>query len=62
MDLQDPNQWQFLFIVLAGIGLYFLPTWFAVLKRGHVGAVFVINLFFGWTVLGWVGALAIAVW
>ena len=29
-------------------------------QRGHVNAnsIFVMNLFFGWTIIGWVGCLA----
>jgi len=46
----------FLALLLA---LYFLPTLNAVCK-GHLdwGSIFVINLFFGWTGLGWLFALA----
>jgi len=44
------------FIIL--LFLYFLPTGIA--KRRDRAMVFVINLFLGWTVLGWVIALAIA--
>ena len=38
--------------------LYFLPAIFAFM-RGHQsrGAILVLNLFLGWTFLGWVGAL-----
>lgn len=38
--------------------LYFFPTIVAA-KRQHrsAGAVFVLNLFLGWTFLGWVAAL-----
>lgn len=39
--------------------LYFIPTGMA--KRGRRGGVFVINLFFGWSVIGWVVALYMAV-
>jgi hypothetical protein len=37
---------------------YFLP-WFVALGRGHNNtvAIFVLNLFLGWTFLGWVIAL-----
>jgi hypothetical protein len=38
---------------------YFVPTFVA--KPGRRGSVFVINLFFGWTLLGWVIALYMAV-
>lgn len=38
---------------------YFAPTWTA--KRGRRGSIFVVNLFFGWTLIGWVLALFMAV-
>lgn len=38
---------------------YFTPTMSA--RRGRRGSVFVINLFFGWTMIGWVVALWMAV-
>ena len=43
-------------IALAGI--YFLPTIIAAV-RGHrqAVAIFLLNLFLGWTLIGWVGAL-----
>ena len=43
--------------------VYFLPTAVAWMTgcRNHV-AVLVVNLFFGWTVVGWVAALVMAVW
>ena len=42
--------------------MYFIPTIIAVLRRakGDCG-VLVINLFLGWTMIGWVVALAWAV-
>lgn len=41
--------------------LYFLPTYVALRRKlPNKGAVIVINLFFGWTFLGWVIALAMA--
>lgn len=47
-----------LLIVLA---LYFLPTIVAVARKvTHQGSVVVINLFLGWTFIGWVVALAMA--
>jgi hypothetical protein len=40
----------FLFLLVA---LYFLPTFIAA-HRGHpVGGIFLLNLLFGWTVIGW---------
>lgn len=38
--------------------LYFMPTLVAVQKKKiNVPAIFILNLFFGWTMIGWVGAL-----
>ena len=43
--------------------LYILPSIVAVCRRTnvHAGSIFIINLFLGWTFLGWVVALAMAV-
>lgn len=50
-------------LVLLAIGgvFYFLPTMIAS-SRGHhnTGAVAVINVFLGWTFIGWVIALAMS--
>jgi hypothetical protein len=43
-------------------GLYFLPTIVAFNRNRHnKGAIFVLNLFLGWTVLGWVVSMVWAV-
>lgn len=44
--------------VLGATFLYFLPTFLA-LARGHPNSFLlaIVNLSFGWTVIGWVGAL-----
>lgn len=43
------------------LGLYFLPTIVAVSRKvTHQGSVAVINVFLGWTLIGWVVALAMA--
>jgi len=49
------------FVLCAGL-LYFLP-WLIAFGRGHKNttAIFVVNLFFGWTFIGWVVALIWAV-
>lgn len=46
------------------VGLYFLPSFIAYSRKHlNLGAVFVANLFLGWTVLGWVLCLVWAlVW
>lgn len=47
---------------LVGIGLYFLPSLIAAARQTHnaVG-IFLLNLFLGWTGIGWIIALIIAV-
>jgi hypothetical protein len=47
-------------IVVAGI-LYLAPSLFAYHRSNYnTGAVVVVNLFLGWTFIGWVVALAMA--
>ena len=50
-----------LFAILAAG--YFLPSLIALL-RGHRSAfgVFVLNLFLGWTMLGWIAVLVWSLW
>jgi hypothetical protein len=51
-------------LILIGFGLafYFLPAMIAATRRvEHSGGIFAVNLFFGWTVLGWIAALIWAV-
>ncbi len=48
-------------LVLFLLALYFLPTVVALLRKApDRGTVIVLNLFLGWTLVGWVSALAIA--
>jgi apolipoprotein N-acyltransferase len=50
-----------LLIVLFAIVCSFIPTLVAVLRRvPNTDSVVVINLFLGWTFIGWVVALAMA--
>jgi len=54
MDIQ--TQW--MLVIAAFALLYFLPTLVAGTRRHHQRfAILVLNLFLGWTVLGWIGAL-----
>lgn len=49
------------FLVVIAIGAYFLPTIVAVARKvTNQGSVAVINFFLGWTLIGWVAALAMA--
>jgi hypothetical protein len=47
--------------ILIVFGLYFVPTIVAVARKvTNQGSVAVINLFLGWSVIGWIVALAMA--
>jgi hypothetical protein len=50
---------QVLLILFVGI-IYFIPSFWAMDKR-NTGAIFALNLFLGWTFVGWVGALIWAI-
>jgi hypothetical protein len=44
-----------------GIGLYFLPAIIASVRHTHnAGGILLLNLFFGWTCVGWFVALLMA--
>lgn len=49
----------YLIVILA---LYFVPSIVAYFRKvSNVGSIIVINAFLGWTLIGWVVALAMAV-
>jgi hypothetical protein len=59
VEVNGPGEPAGVFLVLAV--LYFLPTLIAFLcKVPNRGSVAVINIFLGWTFIGWVVALAMA--
>lgn len=46
-------------LVFTYVLIYFLPTLIGVLrKKANSTSIFVVNLFLGWTVIGWVVCLA----
>jgi Superinfection immunity protein len=50
-----------LLVLLALLAAYFLPAFIASRRKvPHTGSVVVINVFLGWTMVGWVVALAMA--
>jgi hypothetical protein len=50
-----------LLLLVVGVGLYFVPTIVAITRKvTNQGSVAVINFFLGWTLVGWVMALAMA--
>ena len=57
-----PRGWVVLSVILIGLDLYFLPTLLAVTRRSSTAAAaIVVDVFLGWSVIGWVVALALAV-
>jgi len=54
LDLTGP----FVFLAIISLVIYFFPSIIAV-GRGHHNklAIFLLNLFLGWSILGWVGSL-----
>ena len=59
-----PTWLAFVVVVLgfaAAVAVYFLPFIIGEIRRvPHVGSIFSINLFLGWSLIGWVVALAMA--
>ncbi|WP_146943011.1 superinfection immunity protein [Chryseobacterium hagamense] len=50
--------WQHLLLLLIFIPFYFVPTFIAwSRKKSNIGAIFALNLFLGWSLIGWAGAL-----
>jgi len=49
-----------LLLIVFGVVIYFIPSFWAMDKRNS-GAIFALNLFLGWTFIGWVGALIWAI-
>ena len=48
-------------LILLVVATYFLPTVIAMIRQvPNTGSVVVINLFLGWTLIGWVVSLAMA--
>jgi hypothetical protein len=45
-----------IFVIILCVILYFIPTAVGWSKKNR-GAIFVFNLFLGWTILGWIIAL-----
>jgi len=57
MQMQNFTIFELLLVVLIFV-IYFLPTLIAFLrKHKHSLAIFLLHLFLGWTVLGWVVSL-----
>ena len=61
MVLASSNGLVGLLVVVVALCWYFLPTVVAVSRKvTNMGSVVVVNVFLGWTFIGWVVALAMA--
>jgi hypothetical protein len=48
-------------VVMVGVALYLIPTTVGSSRKVvNIGSIFAIKLFFGWSLIGWVVALAMA--
>jgi RsiW-degrading membrane proteinase PrsW (M82 family) len=48
-------------LIVVGIAMYWLPTFIGYRRKApNMSGVVVINLFLGWTLVGWVAAFAMA--
>jgi hypothetical protein len=48
--------------IITFVAFYFLPTIIAAFRHRQLAAIFALNLFLGWTVVGWVAALVMSLW
>lgn len=46
-------------LILLGL-LYMLPTLFAIARKNRIGMVIAVNIFLGWTIIGWFAAFRMA--
>ncbi len=52
----------FFFFIIPALAIYFVPAIIAFARRDrHAVGILLLNIFLGWTFLGWVGALIWAV-
>jgi len=57
----DPSAGLQIAATLGAVAFYFLPAIIAAVRRvRNLGSVIVVNVFLGWTVIGWIVALAMA--
>ena len=51
------------FLIAGAVLLYFLPAVIGAARRArYLVALIIVNMLLGWTVLGWIAALVMAVW
>lgn len=56
--LISDKQFGFIFLATIGAAVYFLPTFIAAFRNHrNAVAIMLLNLFAGWTFIGWIGAL-----
>lgn len=61
IDLKGPWETMELFFLLFLLVLYFLPSGIAGARKSKGGClIFFVNFLLGWTIIGWIAALALA--
>ncbi|MCA2265190.1 superinfection immunity protein [Mycobacterium marseillense] len=61
-DISVPQVFVFVALTALSLGFYFLPTIVAAYRSApNTGSIAVVNVFLGWTFIGWVVSLAMAV-
>jgi len=54
---------QAILLLAGGLIVYFIPNWVANARKHHnANAIFVTNLFLGWTFIGWVASIDLVVY
>jgi len=62
ISLFGSGEWIIWIFIYFGIYIYFFPSVIAKSRnKNNYWAIFVLNFFFGWTLIGWVGSLIWAV-
>lgn len=62
IDIKGPGQAIGFFFLVLFLVIYFLPSGVAGAKNSaRSGLVFMINFFFGWSIIGWLIALSMAI-
>ena len=47
-------------VFLIAVGIYFIPFFIALIRDHNINGIFLVNLLAGWTLIGWIIALAMA--
>lgn len=58
MDLRNINSTVIVLLAILLLFFYFLPSFIADIRKvKHAGWIYLLNIFFGWTILGWLAGI-----